>query len=242
MSIYSLEGQHVLVLGGGSGFGLATAQHAHRLGARVTIASRSKERLEKARSQVGERCAIAEADVRDEESMQRLFKALGDLDHIFFSAGTHPRALVKDAQVSDVRTGLEERFWGAFFSVKYGAPQLRPHGSITFITGVGVFKPGVSGESVVTAGAGAVDTFTRSMALELQPIRVNSLSPGGCDTALTRKLCGDAWDQMSSAWAKKIPAGRIGTTDDIAHAAMFLMTNGYTTGTTLHVEGGYRLV
>lgn len=240
--MYSLQDEHVVVVGGSSGIGLATAVHAHRLGAKVTIASRSLDRLEAARKQVGERCAIVEANAQNEESMARLFEVAGKIDHIFFCAGGHPKALVRDAKVSEIRSGLDERIWGAFFVSKYGSPKLRRDGSITFITGVGVFKPGVSGESIVVAGAGAVDAFTRSMARELAPIRVNSLSPGACDTALTRKLCGDAFEQMSAAWANKIPVGRVGTPDDIAHAAMFLMTNTYVTGSTLHIEGGYLLV
>lgn len=242
MSTYSLENQRVLIVGGSSGMGLATAQHAHRLGAHVTIVSRSIDRLELARKEIGARCDVIQADAKDEASMVRMFEKAGKLDHIFFCAGTHPKALVRDAQVSEMRTGLEERFWGAFFVAKYGAPQLRRDGSITCVTGVGVFKPGLSGESVVAAGAGAVDTFVRAMAVELRPIRVNSLSPGAVDSPLTRSLCGDKFDQMAEAWAARIPAGRVGTPDDVAHAAIFLMTNRYVTGSTLHVEGGYMLV
>lgn len=242
MSTYSLEGQHVLVVGASSGMGLATARHAHAMGARVTIASRSGDKLEAARKEVGERCQAIEVNVKEEASMARLFERAGELDHIFYSAGTHPKALVRDASVEEMRTGMDERFWGAFFIAKYGAPRLRRDGSITFVTGVGVFKPGISGESVVASAAGAVDTFVRAMAVELRPIRVNSLSPGAVDTPLTRKLCGDKWEQMATAWANRIPVGRVGTTDDVAHAAMFLMTNRYVTGSTLHMEGGHLLV
>lgn len=240
--MYSFEGMKILVIGGSSGIGLATAQHAHRLGANVTIASRDRTKLEQAQALVGERCLILEVDSNDEAAMVCLFEAAGPLDHIFSCAGGHPRALVRDASVAQVRSGLEERFWGAFFICKYGAPHLRKGGSITFVSGVGVFKPGLSGESVVVAGAGAVDAFTRAMAKELAPIRVNAVSPGACDTPMTRHLCGDQWDAMSSAFAARLPVGRIGTPEDIAQGVMFLMGNTYVTGTTLHIEGGYLLV
>jgi NAD(P)-dependent dehydrogenase (short-subunit alcohol dehydrogenase family) len=239
---YSLEGQQVLVVGGSSGLGLATAVHAHGLGAKVTIAARGRDRLVAAKATVGEHCTAVEADVSDEESMARLFEQAGGLDHVFFSAGRYPRALIRDAEVEKVRIGLEDRFWGAFFVCKYGAPKLRKDGSITFVTGVAVFKPGGPGGSVVVAGAGAVDAFTRSMAKELAPIRVNSLSPGLCDTSLVRGIYGDTWEQVTKMWSERVLVGRVGTPDDIAHAAMFLMTNTYVTGTTLHVEGGQRLV
>ena len=107
--MYSLEGQHVLVVGGSSGLGLATAVHAHRLGAKVTIASRSAEKLAAAQKAVGERCTPVEADVSDESSMARLFDGAGALDHIFFSAGRYPKALVREAEVSKVRIGLQIR-------------------------------------------------------------------------------------------------------------------------------------
>ena len=238
----SLEGQRVLVIGGSSGLGLATAVHAHQRGAEVTIAARSREKLDIARKAVGERCTIAEADVGDEKSMALLFEDRSGIDHIFFSAGRYPRALIRDAEVEKVRVGLEDRFWGAFFVCKYGASKLRKDGSITFVTGVAVFKPAGPGGSVVVAGAGAVDAFTRSMAKELAPIRVNSLSPGLCDTSLVRGIYGDAWEQVAKSWSERVLVGRVGSPDDIAHAAMFLMTNTYVTGTTLHVEGGQRLV
>jgi NAD(P)-dependent dehydrogenase (short-subunit alcohol dehydrogenase family) len=239
---YSLEGQHVLVVGGSSGLGLATAVHAHELGAEVTIAARDRDRLVEAKAAVGQRCTTVEADVSDEKSMAHLFDQTGGLDHVFFSAGRYPRALIRDAEVEKVRIGLEDRFWGAFFVCKYGAPKLRKDGSITFVTGVAVFKPGGPGGSVVVAGAGAVDAFTRSMAKELAPIRINSLSPGLCDTSLVRGIYGDTWEQVSKMWSERVLVGRVGTAGDIAHAAMFLMTNTYVTGTTLHVEGGQRLV
>ena len=240
--MHCLEGQHVLVVGGSSGLGLATAVHAHRLGAKVTIASRRLDKLSLAQKSVGERCEIAEASASDEASMARLFDRIGTLDHIFFSAGSYPKAMIRDADVSKVRPGLEDRFWGAFFICKYGPPKLRRDGSITFVTGVAVFKPGAPGGSVVVAGAGAVDAFTRSMAKELAPLRVNSLAPGLCDTSLVRGVWGDGWDAASRGWAERVPVGRVGTADDIAHAAMFLMTNGYVSGTTLHVDGGIQLV
>ncbi|MDH4580748.1 SDR family oxidoreductase [Pseudomonas sp. BN415] len=240
--MYSLEGQHVVIIGGGSGMGLATAIHAHKLGAKVTIASRNITKLEAARAQVGDRCVAVQVDGSDEASMKQLFEVVGPIDHIFLTAGAHPRVPVRDAVFEDVRPGIDTRFWSCFFACKYGQLQLRRDGSITFISGVGVFKPGISGESIAVAGAGAVDAFARSMALELRPIRVNALSPGATDTEFSRKLVGEHFAAVAEQWAAKLPVGRVGRTDDMAHAAIFLMTNGYVTGTTLHVEGGYRLV
>lgn len=80
------------------------------------------------------------------------------------------------------------------------------------------------------------------MAIELAPIRVNAVSPGWVDTPIWQFVAGDAKDETLAAMAKRPPAGRVGRPEDIADAIRFLMGNGFTTGTTLHVEGGQRLV
>ena len=111
-------------------------------------------------------------------------------------------------------------------------------GSITFITGQLVSRPAVG--AVVTAAMGAaLETLVKGLALELAPVRVNAISPGAMDTP----FAGEEWRVEAIQWAKvNLPAKRVGTADEVAQAALLLMTNGFITGEILHIDGGGRLV
>jgi len=120
---------------------------------------------------------------------------------------------------------------------KHFAPRMNPGGSFVLFSGVNAFKVNV-GYLGVAITNGAVDFLTRSLAVELAPIRANTISPGVIDTG--------AWDTMGEqgkrAYFEHIgdsnPAGRIGTPEDVAHAALFAMTNTFLTGVTLKIDGG----
>jgi NAD(P)-dependent dehydrogenase (short-subunit alcohol dehydrogenase family) len=116
-----------------------------------------------------------------------------------------------------------------------------PGGSITFITGVAVVRP-PRGAAMVTAAFAAVEGLTRALALELGPLRVNTIRPGYTDSEMWAGLSAAARDDLRRRVAEALPSGRIGTTEDIAHAAVFLMTSRQTTGAVLEVSGGESLV
>jgi NAD(P)-dependent dehydrogenase (short-subunit alcohol dehydrogenase family) len=113
-------------------------------------------------------------------------------------------------------------------------------GSITICTGAGVGRPR-AGAAIVSAAAGGSEVLAKAMALELAPVRVNVIRPGIVDTPLFDRMAGDRKDEVLAAQAKRVPLGRVAQPDDIAHAIVFLMTNEYTTGETLTVDGGYSL-
>ena len=95
--------------------------------------------------------------------------------------------------------------------------------------------------TVQAAVNGAVEAFGRALALELAPIRVNVICPGYVDTPIFAKMGEkerkDLFDQLS----KELPVKRIGQPEEIAHTALYLMSNGYTTGSTIFVDGGFLL-
>ena len=88
----------------------------------------------------------------------------------------------------------------------------------------------------------ALEGLARALAVELGPIRVNAVSPGWVDSPLWEHVAGDAKDATLAAMAERLPVGRIGRPADISSAILFLIDNGFVTGTVLHVEGGHRLV
>ena len=108
-------------------------------------------------------------------------------------------------------------------------------------TGSTVRRPTV-GAVLPTAALGGVEAAVRALAVELAPVRANVVSPGMFDTPLLATVLGDAKAVVVGAAVERLPARRIGTPDDAASAAMFLMTNPFITGTTIELDGGGTLV
>jgi NAD(P)-dependent dehydrogenase (short-subunit alcohol dehydrogenase family) len=232
----SLSNKNVVVLGGSSGIGLATAKAAQAEGARVTITGRSSERLRAAQNQIAGDVKTVALDVADEEGTRALFSGFDHVDHVFITAGTvlfDPK-LAPDS--SSLHPALDMRFWGAFNAAKFAATKMSSGGSITFMSGTTAARP-LRGASVATASCGAVEAFARSLAVDLAPIRVNTIQPGLVDTPFLDVL-GDRRDALIAEYSKRLPVGRPGRPEEIADAVVFLMKNGFVTGITLTVDGG----
>jgi len=95
---------------------------------------------------------------------------------------------------------------------------------------------------MVTAAFAAVEALSRALALELGPLRVNTIRPGYTDSEMWSHLAAAQRDELRRQVAEAMPVGRMGTPEDIAHAAVFLMTSRQTTGAVLEVSGGETLV
>jgi NAD(P)-dependent dehydrogenase (short-subunit alcohol dehydrogenase family) len=237
----SLKNQHVLILGGTSGIGLATAKAAFDDGAKVTITGRSVERLAAARSVLGQSVNAVQLDASDEEKTRDLINGMASLDHLFITVG----ALVLDAKLAPTKAAmqpaLDMRFWSAVYAAKYAAPKMHSGSSITFMSGTAGRRP-LPGAAVATASCGAVDALARALVLDLAPIRVNTISPGYVDTPLFDGLLGENREAVLANAAASLPVKRIGRPEDIADAVLFLMKNGYVNGINLAVDGGGLLV
>lgn len=237
----SLKDTAVVILGGSSGIGLATAKAALDDGARVTITGRSLERLENANRTLSRAAQIVQLDATDESGTRALIDGLSSLDHVFITAG----ALVMDQQLkpdsNDLRPAIETRFWSALYAAKYAASKISEGGSITFMSGSSARRP-LPGAAIASASCAAIDTFARGLALDLAPVRVNSIQPGYVDTPLFDALLGDQREDVLNATAERLPLKRIGRPEEIADAVLFLMRNTYVTGTNLVVDGGCVLV
>lgn len=241
----NLQDAKVLVVGGSSGMGLATARRCLEAGAAVTIAGRSAERLEAARTslQAPSALQVVEVDIGDEAQVVSLFARIGSLDHIVSTAADIRGAyqLLPELELADAQRVVQSKFFGPLLLAKHGAPRLTADGSLTFTSGVAAYRPAPRG-SVVAAINAALEGLVRALAVELAPLRVNAVSPGWVDTPIWASVAGDAKDATLQAMAERLPVGRIGAPADIADAIAFLIGNPFTTGTVLHVEGGHRLV
>jgi len=231
-----LKDKTVVILGGSSGIGLATAQAALAEGAKLIITGRSRERLEAARIKLQADVRTVALDVTDEPGTRALFGSFDKVDHVFVTAGmvTFDPKL---APASDaLRPALDQRFWGALYAAKYAATKMGAGGSITFMSGTTAIRP-LPGAAVATASCGAVEAFARSLALDLAPIRVNTIQPGLVDTPFL-DLLGDRRQAIIDEYSRRLPVGRPGRPEEIADAVLFLMRNQFVTGITLTVDGG----
>ena len=237
----SLAHKTVVVLGGTSGIGLATAKGAQSEGARVIVTGRSRERLQAAQSELGSGARTVALDVADEAGTLALFKEIDRVDHIFITAGSVALDSRLAPDSASLRPAMDTRFWGAFNAAKYGAAKMNEGGSITFMSGTAARRP-LRGAAVATASCGAVEAFARALAIDLAPIRVNTLQPGYVDTPMLDELLGEARAKIKAEAGARLPVKRIGRPEELADAVLFLMKNGYVNGITLTVDGGGLLV
>jgi NAD(P)-dependent dehydrogenase (short-subunit alcohol dehydrogenase family) len=118
---------------------------------------------------------------------------------------------------------------------------MRPGGSFTFCSGVSAWRPRADRSAGAVATA-ALESFGRAMAVELAPLRVNTICPGSFDTPVLDRAFGDRKEEVLRPYLAQLPLGRLGRPEEIAHAVLFLMTATYVTGTVLHVDGGSLLI
>jgi NAD(P)-dependent dehydrogenase (short-subunit alcohol dehydrogenase family) len=232
----NLRGTEVVIIGGSSGMGFATAKLAKEREATVTIVSRSREKLQRAAKKLGSTRTMV-ADITHEPDIQALFEDMERVDHVFVSAARPLFGRLLEAELETLRSDVDQRFWGAVYVVRHAAPKMR-QGSITFITGTLSSKPS-PGAIVTSAMHSAVETLAKGLALDLAPVRVNAIAPGTIDTP----AYSEEGRRAAMQWAKdNLPVKRMGTAEEVAQAALLLMTNHFITGEVLHVDGGSRWI
>jgi len=233
----SLTDERVVVVGGTSGMGLGTARLAAELGAGVVAAGRrplvEREPLEGV--------THARVDTTDEASVQTLFDEVGELDHLFVSSSPGSPGPLLEQDLTSARSFIDGKLLGSWMCARYAAPSVRAGGSITFVTGCAVLRPPRHAAMVVAAFA-AVEALSRALAIELGSLRVNTIRPGYTDSEMWSGVPPGERDRLRQMVAATVPVGRMGTPDEVAHAAVFLMTNRQTTGAVLEVSGGEPLV
>lgn len=232
-----LAGKKVVVVGGSSGIGLAAAELAKKEGAEVVIASRNAERLKAAASKLG--ASGVPTDVTSDESVSSLFKSCGPVDHVVVTAAQLKTGPFKSVSMDDVRATMESKFWGAWRVAR--AAEIRPGGSLTLVTGYLSVRPR-PGAAIVSAANGALESLTRSLALELAPVRVNAVSPGTIDTPIRAAMPEAARRDMLAKTAAALPVGRVGEGADIAQQILTFMTVGFATGSVIYIDGGALII
>ncbi len=232
-----LERQRVVVFGGSSGIGLATARLCQAEGADITLVGRDIGKLEAAATGI----ATSEwraADVRDQSAVTAALAHLDRIDHVFISVGAGGTSNILKDDISLLRRPFEERIFGTFAVVRSAIPKMAG-GSITLVSGMYAsrVRPDASAQ---TAALCAVESLARTLALDLAPTRVNAVAPGWVDTPRLTRSFGAEKTRRVEAIAEQLPGKRIGRADEIARAVLMLMTNDFINGEILHVDGAGR--
>lgn len=239
-----IKDHRILLIGGTSGIGKAVAQAAAEEGARVIVASRSKDAIDATLSALPDSAEGHQLDVADEDAVLALFDRIGEFDHLVYTAGEHifmrPVANVPPA---DARGCFDTRFFGAFAAARHALPRLRPGGSIVLTSGVIAVRPAPN-TAIPAAVSGAVEALVRALAVEAAPIRVNAVRLGPVPTDLTGANRGEIpeREKIFREVSAKLLTRRMGRAEEAAAAYLHLMKNTFTTGVILPTDGGFVLV
>ncbi|HVI50826.1 MAG TPA: SDR family oxidoreductase [Candidatus Sulfotelmatobacter sp.] len=243
------QDQVVVVTGGSTGIGLASAEAFLKQGAkRVYVTGRSEASLAKAKAHLGDGAVTVASDVsrlEDVAKLRELIEARGDrLDVIFANAGIAENNVFGKTKETEFDSIFGINVKGLFFSVQELLPILKDHGAVVLTASI-VANKGLANLSLYNASKAAVRSFARSWANDLRGrgIRVNAVSPGATRTPIMEnglKMNAEQIEQMQG-WVKEAaPLGRMATPDEIAAAVLFLASKeaSYITGVELSVDGG----
>src|SRR5277367_5754407 len=239
------QGKKVVIIGGTSGMGLATAKMLLDGGGRVLVTGRSQAGLESAQKELGKDAIVVSSDARSLTEIDALasrVKAEFDtFDLLFVNAGfSIPAPLESMTEaVYDEMFNLNAK--GPLFAVQKLAPLINRGGSVVLTTSIANVK-GMPGQAAYGAAKAALRSFARTLAAELLPreIRVNAVTPGPIDTPIIGKAFPDTAAQIRGQMAGMVPMKRWGTSEEIAKAVLFLAFDAtFTTGAELPVDGGW---
>jgi NAD(P)-dependent dehydrogenase (short-subunit alcohol dehydrogenase family) len=234
-----------IITGGNSGIGKGIAKHFLAEGAKVVIFGRNQASLNEVKEEFENQIFAVQGDVTKSADLKNLYEQTlsyyGRCDILVANAGVAERIHVENATEDNFDYMVNTNYRGAFFTVKNALNYLNPQASIILISSCGATLT-LKRHSIYTSAKAAVVKLAKTFAYDLsdKAIRVNSISPGYIKTPIFDERLTIDPDYLKRREAN-IPLKRIGTPQDIAHAALFLASDeaSYITGVDLLVDGGY---
>lgn len=237
----NLKNQKVVIMGGTSGIGLATAKDAAAAGAEVIITGRDPVKLKTAVSSLPESAKGLVVDSTLPDALKEFYMRTGEIDHLVLAvSGKVGGGLFNTLSIQTLKQAFDAKFFAYFMATQAALKTLKAGGSIVFVSASSARTsfPGTSGLAAVN---GAIESMVPTLALELKPIRVNAVSPGIIDTPWWDMMPEEQKQAAFKHTSSITPVGRVGQPEDIAQAIMLLLENTYMTGTVIECDGGIRI-
>jgi len=233
-----LLGQTVVVIGGSSGIGLETARLARAQGADIILTARDPDRLHRAGLELG--ASIAAFDATDFGRLGRFFDALpAPVDHLLVAGPGPCHAPLAGFDLDAAR--VDAHLLLPLQVARHAAGKVRPGGTLLFMGDAGGRRP-AAGLALSAALSAALPAMTRSLALQVAPVRVNLIAAGVAGPPSSASSPGDRIEQRREQPRTMLPIGRGVGPADIAALAVHLMTNTAVTGATFDIDGGQQLI
>jgi NAD(P)-dependent dehydrogenase (short-subunit alcohol dehydrogenase family) len=233
---------HVVVIGGTSAIGLAIARDAHALGCKLTIAGRGAERAAEIAKSIGAGVTGVHIDLEDSTSIAAAFASGPPIDKLVLTPIHRMATSVKDFNAAEATRAVRIKLTGYVEAVSAALPRLKPTSSIVLFGGLAKATP-YPGSTMISIVNGGIVGMTRTMAVELSPIRVNCISPGLVpDSPAWERAIKQGAAAVVDAMAARTPARRLASTADVVHAVFFLLDNLAVNGVDLEIDGGIQLV
>jgi NAD(P)-dependent dehydrogenase (short-subunit alcohol dehydrogenase family) len=223
----------VLIMGGTSGIGLATAELLTGDGADVTVTGRDPIKLERAR---GRFARAEQLDGTDGAAVAAFLERFGSFEHLLlaFSPGSVGMGPLKETRFDDFEAAVTGKLLPYVFAIR----EAQVTESITMISASSA-RAAFPGTVALSAANGAIERIVSPLAAELAPVRVNAVSPGIVDTPWWSFLSDVDRQAQFEQWSSLVPAGRVATAEDVAEAARYLIGASLITGTIMPVDGGF---
>jgi NAD(P)-dependent dehydrogenase (short-subunit alcohol dehydrogenase family) len=222
----------VVIMGGTSGIGLATAEQLTDAGIEVVVTGRDPVRLAGLRDRFA---GVEQLDGTDRDAVSAFFSGLGSVEHLVlaFSPGPVGAGSIREISLDDFETAFRAKLFAYVHAIR--AAQVSD--SITMISAA-TARAAIPGSAALAAVNGAIERIVSPLAAELAPVRVNAVSPGTVDTPWWSFLPPEQREAQFQAAGAGVPAGRVGTPADIADAISYLIGASFVTATILPVDGG----
>jgi len=236
-----IRNQRVLVVGGASGIGLSIAKECHKSGAQVIISSRNEDKLRNSQSIIGNNCTFIKCDVSSSNSITELFDKSGTIDHLVVTVGKPMASKFMELSEDNARTDFDLNFWSKFNLAQKSMSSLSERGSILFVSGA--FAKKINSNLFITSiSVSAVESLTKALALAIGPKRVNAIAPYVIDPSdISKEPVDEERKSFLEATSGSLPGKYVGSGEDIGKAAVFLLSNHYSTGSILRLDGGYTI-
>lgn len=235
-----MNNKQVAIVGASSGIGKAIAEEVSKQGGKPLLSSRSKDKLESVASSLGG-APVVPVDMTDIQSVEQWADQLPKIDHLVISASSAAHGPFAQIEEEAVRSMFDAKFFGPYRIAKAALNKINDGGSITLFSGVLSRRPGMNCTGLGAVN-GAVESLCYGLALELGPrLRVNCVSPGMIRSEAYDGMDEAARENMYEATGESLPVGRVGTVQEAASAALYLMSNAYSSGVVLDVDGGHMI-